>query len=59
MHTVDIYAEAGFGKILHKSAQFTIENDIVYLNGTIVILILSQPILNGYNYRMRQVRFKI
>lgn len=44
MHTVDIVAEAGFGKILHKWVEFDVREDIAFLNGTLVAIILfSQP----------------
>lgn len=44
MHTVDIVAEAGFGKILHKWIEFDVREDIAFLNGTLVTTILfSQP----------------
>ena len=37
MHTVDLMAEAGFGKILHKWVEIDIRDDVAYLNGTMVI----------------------
>lgn len=44
VHTVDIIAEAGFGKILHKWVEFDVREDMAFLNGTLVIIrIFSQP----------------
>jgi hypothetical protein len=37
VHTVDTVAEVGPNKILHKWIEFDISDDIVFLNGTIVI----------------------
>lgn len=38
VHTVDILAEAGPNKMLHKWLEFDLREDIVYLNGTLVNL---------------------
>ena len=44
VHTVDVVAEVGYGKILHKWIEFDIREDVVYLNGTLVLVCLvSQP----------------
>jgi hypothetical protein len=40
---VDIAAEAGLGKVLHKWVEFDLREDVVYLNRT-------HPALNAYVY---------
>ena len=38
IHTIDLVAEAGFAKALHKWIEFDIREDVVYLNGTLVLV---------------------
>jgi hypothetical protein len=37
VHTVDVFAEVGYGKILHKWIEFELKDDIIYINGTFVL----------------------
>ena len=41
IHRVDIFGEGGYGNVVHKWASFDLREDIVYLNKTYVLIVLS------------------